>query len=88
MAWKNWLAGDKLTAAEVMRLAKNAGGDNITITYNGDGKIATIVDTDTTPDVTYTFTWNGDLLSSITDGTNTWTFGYDSQEQLTSVTRT
>ena len=88
MAYKNWLAGDKFTAAELTRLAKSSGADNITITYNADGKIATITDTDTTPDAVYTFTWNGDLLASITDGTNTWTFAYDAQEQLTSITRT
>lgn len=87
MAWKNWVGGNKLLASEVMRLAK-ASGDNVTITYNPDGTVATVVDNDTSPATTYTLTWSNGLLASMTDGTNTWTFNYDSQEQLTSVVRT
>ena len=87
MAWKNWIAGGKLFASEVMRLAK-ASGDNLTITYDTEGQIATIVDNDTTPATTYAFTWSNGLVASIADGTNTWAFTYNGDDQPTSVVRT
>ena len=87
MAWKNWIGGDKLLAAEVMRLAKEVG-DNLTFTYDSAGQVATIVDNDTTPATTYTFTWSNGLVTSITDGTNTWTITYNTSNQVTAVSKT
>jgi len=87
MAWKQWLGGDKLLAAEVKRIAK-ASGDNVDITYNSDGTIATVVDNDTSPATTYTLTWSNGLLVSITDGTNTWTFTYNVEGKISNITRT
>lgn len=58
-----------------------------TFTYNEDGEIATAKDTSRTPDVTYTFAYLGDFLSTITDGTNTWTLTW-SDDKLVSIIKT
>lgn len=57
------------------------------ITYNQDGKIATFVDTRSSPNVTYTLTWTGDFLTSFTDGTTTWTITWV-DDKITSITST
>ena len=58
-----------------------------TITYNEMGDIATMVDTRSNPDITYTFNYTGEVLTSITDGTNTWTITW-SDEKITSIIQT
>lgn len=63
----------------------NAG--KATVTYNQNGQIATYVDTRSTPNVTYTFSYSGDFLTSVTDGTNTWTITW-SDDKITSITAT
>lgn len=58
-----------------------------TITYNDAGDIETMVDTRSNPDITYTFNYTGDFLTSITDGTNTWTITW-SDDRISSITQT
>lgn len=53
------------------------------ITYNEAGQVATYVATGT-PNVTYTFTYLGDFLSTVSDGSNTWTFTW-TDDQITSI---
>lgn len=54
-----------------------------TVTYNEAGQVATFVATGT-PDVTYTFTYNGDFLATVSDGSNTWTFTW-TDDRITSI---
>lgn len=56
-----------------------------TVTYNSEGRIATYVDTRSS--TTYTFTWSGAFLNSVTDGTNTWTLTW-ADDRITSITST
>lgn len=53
------------------------------ITYNEAGQVATYVATGT-PNVTYTFTYLGDYLATVSDGSNTWTFTW-TEDRITSI---
>lgn len=57
-----------------------------TITYNEAGDVATMVDTRSNPDITYTFNYAeiGGQLNTITDGTRTWTITW-SDDKIISV---
>jgi len=73
----------------MMYLPPSAFGlDNGTITYNDDGSVATVVDSNTS--VTYTFAYDAatGYLTSVTDGTSTWTFTYNGAGQITAVAKT
>lgn len=74
-------------AAAIAAAGGGGGGvNNATITYNADGSVATVVDTDNLK--TYSFTYNGDgSVATVSDGTNTWTLGY-SNDHLSSITKT
>lgn len=72
-------AGDTALASQYNNLRKDAGlfsGDDVDLTYSG-GRIATVTHNDFA--VTYTLSYNADgLVSSITDGADTWTLTYTS----------
>jgi hypothetical protein len=57
------------------------------VTYNENGDMATFVDTRSTPNITYTVTYAGDLPTSITDGTTTWTITW-SDDRIISISQT
>lgn len=65
--------------------AAGGGTDNWTITYNGNGTIATLTDDDSS--ITLTLTYSGGRLASYTDGTSTWTLSY-TNNRLTSIVKT
>lgn len=81
--------GDIATASQYNNLRKDAGlfsGDSVNITYNADNTINTVEHVDY--GVTLTLSYNSDqTVSSVTDGTNTWNFGYNSISFLTSITK-
>lgn len=81
--------GDIATASQYNNLRKDAGlfsGNDIDITYNSQGRIATIVHNDYSITLTPTYNANG-TISSVTDGTNTWNFTYNAKFQLTGITK-
>lgn len=57
------------------------------VTYNENGDVATFVDTRTTPNITYTVSYSGDLPTSITDGTTTWTITWQ-DDRIISISQT
>lgn len=81
--------GDIATASQYNNLRKDAGlfsGDSVNITYNSDNTIHTIEHVDY--GVTLTLSYNSNqTVSSVTDGTNTWNFTYNTTAFLTSVTK-
>lgn len=84
-------AGDTILATDQQSLRKDAGllsGDSISITYDTKGRIATIVHNDYA--ITYTITYSTIYTyqpASVTDGTYTWTFTYNTKGQLTTITK-
>lgn len=56
-----------------------------TVTYNEAGQVATYVATGT-PNVTYTYTYEGDFLATVSDGSNTWTVTW-TDDRITSITQ-
>jgi YD repeat-containing protein len=52
-----------------------------TVTYDGD-----TIDTIVVGSITYTMTYTAGVLTSMTDGTTVWTFGYDESGRLLSST--
>ena len=80
---KTFVPGEKLYAKD---LNESFGelGDDVTLTYNDDGSIATAKDNKI--NTTHAFTYADDMLiQSYTDGTNTWTLTWDSDR--THITR-
>jgi hypothetical protein len=88
MAIKSWVMGDRVYASDLNKnfaLLDFADG-NATFTYNTDGTIATVVDTDRS--ATYAFTWASGKLVSWTDGTNTWTLTYNTDGTVGAIVKT
>lgn len=79
--------GDIATASQYNNLRKDAAlfsGNEVNITYNTNGTIATIQHVDF--GVTLTVSYNSDLtISSVTDGTNTWNLTWNTLQQLTKI---
>lgn len=83
-------AGDIATATQYNNVRKDAGlfsGHDVDITYDSQGRVATIVHNDYA--VTLTLTWSNayQQITSVTDGTNTWNMSYNSSRQLTGITK-
>jgi YD repeat-containing protein len=79
-----WTPGEEVTADKLNQMGE---AENLTVTYNENGTVATIVDDDTA--TTYTFAYDTEgRISTITDGTNTWTYTYDGLDRITNVTKT
>ena len=77
-------AGQVATASD-MNLNFESGSWNFT--YDSSGRVQTATDV-ATGEVT-TITYNSDdTVNTITDGTNTWTFNYNSDGTLASIVRT
>ena len=75
--------GDQLTAAKLNQLF---GMNSAAFTYNTDGTVNTI--TDSTTGVVYTFAYNTDgSVNTVSDASNTWTMAYNSNGDITSITR-
>lgn len=80
--------GDIALASQYNNLRKDAGlfsGNSLSFTYDNNGRLATVVHNDFSVTLTITYVTNSDLISSVTDGTNTWNFTYSSTTGLLST---
>ena len=75
MGQKTFIANTALPATDLNNNFNLLFDNNVTLTYNADGTVNTVTNTDQT--ITYTLTWANGRLVSFTDGTNTWTATYD-----------
>lgn len=79
--------GDIATASQYNNLRKDAGlfsGGEVNMTYNTDGTVHTIQHVDY--GITLTLSYNANqTISSVTDGTNTWNFTWNTTIQLTKI---
>lgn len=83
---KIWSIAEKLLALDLNKAFSQSTLSGCTITYDTDGRIATVVDTLNTPNITYTLTYDtDDQVSTVTDATNTWTINRDTSGNITSI---
>lgn len=83
---KSWSIAEKLLALDLNKGFSQSTLSNCTFTYDSEGRIATIVDTLNTPNITYTLSYDvDDNLTSVTDGTNTWTVTRADDGTITSI---
>lgn len=75
-------------ATSISSIINNGGAyNNANLTYDSAGRLYTVADLDT--GLTYTLSYNlEDNISSVTDGTNTWTITYDGSGNITNITKT
>ena len=60
--------------------------DDVDITYDENGRIATITHNETTPATVWTITYNdNDQVATVTDGTTTWTYSYNDEGYLSAI---
>jgi len=80
--------GDIALASQYNNLRKDAGlfsGDSVSLTYDSRSRLSTIVQNDFSVTLTITYQTTSDLISSVSDGTNTWNFTYSSTTGLLST---
>lgn len=83
---KIWSIAEKLLALDLNKSLSQSTLSGCTITYDTDGKIATVVDTMNSPNITYTLTYDiDDQIATVTDSTNTWTVTRDTSGNITSI---
>ncbi len=86
---KAWIIGEKLLALDLIKGFSQSTLSKCTITYDSEGRIATIVDTLNSPNITYTLTYDvDDNLTSVTDATNTWTITRAEDGTISSINQT
>ena len=80
-----WIPGEEVTAAKLNQTGE--GLDIGTMTYDVQGRLSSFIDSDS--GFTYTLTYDtDDKLLTIANGTNTWTMTYNSDGNITAVTKT
>ena len=77
-----WVIGQQILAVDINRMF---GDKNWTVTYNAGGFVTQAIDTFTSTTYDFTYDTNKGTLTSYTDGTHTWTFTYDSNNQVTAI---
>ncbi len=83
---KSWSIAEKLLALDLNKGFSQSTLSNCIFTYDSEGRIATIVDTLNTPNITYTLAYDvDDTVTSVTDGTNTWTVNRAEDGTITSI---
>lgn len=85
---KRYTALEQLPASELNQLLSEMALATATFTYDSAGRMATIVDTLSSPNITYTIAYDtAGNVGTITDGTRTWTLVYNGANQVTSITQ-
>jgi uncharacterized protein RhaS with RHS repeats len=85
---KLWNIAEKLLALDLNKGFSQSTLSKCNLTYDSGGRLATIVDTLNSPNITYTLSYDGDdNLTQVTDGTNTWAITY-TDGIITSINQT
>lgn len=84
------MAGSRISIGETAVASKMnqiLGMNSNVIAYDASGRISTLTDSETAE--VYTFSYNeDDSIDTVTDGTDTWEFSYDSEGRCTGQTVT